>query len=193
MSDIQLDFPVTPSSFIATGWHRFPLYHGAELDVVPTFASPVFMDALFGDMICFLEAKARDGGVEAVASLRSSTWEHLDQDRTFPSRRARLDLYLGTVDAVSLKLQVLYGFYRDDTHNLPLSSAREVPITALEVTREIITLCIFRFGRKLPFSASFDAENGVVGPEVFCHDRGRQSRTHRLMQAPPTQGAQASQ
>lgn len=38
------------------------------------------MDALFDGMICFVEAKARDGGVEAVGSLRSSTWEHLDQD-----------------------------------------------------------------------------------------------------------------
>ncbi|OGM49934.1 hypothetical protein ABOM_001582 [Aspergillus bombycis] len=80
---IQLDFPVTPASFISTGWHRFPLYSGAELDVAPTFASPIFMDTLFDGMVFFVEPKVKDGSVEVVASLRSSTWESLDTDGGF--------------------------------------------------------------------------------------------------------------
>ncbi|KAE8140519.1 hypothetical protein BDV38DRAFT_290238 [Aspergillus pseudotamarii] len=82
-SRIQLDFRVTPTSFIASGWHRFPLYSGAEFDVAPALASPVFMDAMLDGMVCFLEAKGRDGGVDAIASLRSSTWGYLDQDEEF--------------------------------------------------------------------------------------------------------------
>ncbi|RAK72507.1 uncharacterized protein BO72DRAFT_531812 [Aspergillus fijiensis CBS 313.89] len=73
-SRIQLNFPVVAAApFIATGWHRFPLYAGAEMDgVAPSLASPVFMDALFDGMVFFVEPKVRDGGVEAVASLRRS-------------------------------------------------------------------------------------------------------------------------
>lgn len=82
-SHIQLDFPCTPASFIATGWHRFPLYSGADLDVAPTFASPVFMESLFDGMVFFVESKTKDGGLEAVASMKSSTWESLDKDEEF--------------------------------------------------------------------------------------------------------------
>lgn len=82
-SHIQLDFPVTAASFIATGWHRFPLYSGADLDVAPIFASPVLMESLFDGMIIFMEAKANDRGVEAVATMKSSTWEFLDRDVGF--------------------------------------------------------------------------------------------------------------
>jgi hypothetical protein len=46
-SQIHIGFQPTPAAFIATGWHRFPLYSGAELDGPPTFASPVPMEALF--------------------------------------------------------------------------------------------------------------------------------------------------
>ncbi|OJJ04193.1 hypothetical protein ASPVEDRAFT_43655 [Aspergillus versicolor CBS 583.65] len=80
---IKLDFPCTPASFIATGWHRFPLYSGAELDVTPTFASPVPMDSLFDGMVVFVEPKAKDDSIEAVASMRASTWEFLDRDEEF--------------------------------------------------------------------------------------------------------------
>ncbi|KAE8361681.1 transferase [Aspergillus caelatus] len=82
-SRIQLDFPVMPTSFIASGWHRFPLYSGTEFDVAPALASPVFMDAMFDGMVYFLEAKAQDGGVDAIISLRSSIWGYLDQDKEF--------------------------------------------------------------------------------------------------------------
>jgi hypothetical protein len=82
-SHIKLDFPCTPTSFIATGWHRFPLYSGAELDVTPTFASPVPMDSLFDGMVVFVEPKAKDDSIEAVASMRASTWEFLDRDEEF--------------------------------------------------------------------------------------------------------------
>lgn len=40
-SEICLNFKVTPTTLITTGWHVFPLYSGAELEVSPTFASPV--------------------------------------------------------------------------------------------------------------------------------------------------------
>ncbi|KAH8807360.1 transferase [Xylogone sp. PMI_703] len=82
-SHIHLDFPSTRTSFIASGWHRFPLYSGAELDVAPTFASPVYMETMLDGMVYFLEPKARDGGLEAIASLKSSTWEALDKDVEF--------------------------------------------------------------------------------------------------------------
>ncbi|BCR91479.1 uncharacterized protein ACHE_70322S [Aspergillus chevalieri] len=82
-SHVQLNFPCTPASFIATGWHRFPLYSGTDLDVAPIFASPVFMESLFDGMIYFVEPKAKDNGIEAVACMRSSTWEFLDKDEGF--------------------------------------------------------------------------------------------------------------
>ncbi|RAH81393.1 hypothetical protein BO86DRAFT_273235, partial [Aspergillus japonicus CBS 114.51] len=84
-SRIQLHFPVTAAApFIATGWHRFPLYSGAEMDGAgPVLASPVFMDALFDGMVYFVEPRVRDGGMEAVASLRRSTWELLGRDDEF--------------------------------------------------------------------------------------------------------------
>ncbi|RAH71402.1 uncharacterized protein BO66DRAFT_470553 [Aspergillus aculeatinus CBS 121060] len=84
-SRIQLNFPVMAAApFIATGWHRFPLYAGAEMDgVAPSLASPVFMDALFDGMVYFVEPKVRDGGVEAVASLRRSIWACLERDEGF--------------------------------------------------------------------------------------------------------------
>jgi hypothetical protein len=82
-SHIQLRFPCTPASFIATGWHRFPLYSGADLDVSPVFASPVLMESLFDGMILFVESKSKDGSVEAVACMKSSTWDILDNDEEF--------------------------------------------------------------------------------------------------------------
>ncbi|KAJ5420899.1 hypothetical protein N7465_003418 [Penicillium sp. CMV-2018d] len=82
-SHIQLRFPCTPASFIATGWHHFPLYSGADLDESPVFASPVLMEPLFDGMIVFVEPKAKDGGVEAVASMKCSTWDILDNDEEF--------------------------------------------------------------------------------------------------------------
>ncbi|KAL4921400.1 transferase [Aspergillus aurantiobrunneus] len=82
-SHIQLDFPWIANSFIATGWHRFPLYSGADLDVAPIFASPVLMECLFDGMIVFVESKAKDGGLEAIASMKRSTWESPDKDEKF--------------------------------------------------------------------------------------------------------------
>ncbi|KAI1123501.1 transferase [Nemania abortiva] len=81
-SHISLNFAVTPTSFISTGWHRFPLYSGAEFDVPPTFASPVFMESMLDGMVNFLP-RARDGGLEAICSLKSSMWEYLDKDEGF--------------------------------------------------------------------------------------------------------------
>ncbi|KAJ0419174.1 transferase family-domain-containing protein [Aspergillus carlsbadensis] len=82
-SQIQLNFQPSPAAFIATGWHRFPLYSGAELDRPPVFASPVPMEALFDGMVLFVEPKARDRGVEAIVFLKRSTWEVLDRDEEF--------------------------------------------------------------------------------------------------------------
>lgn len=83
-SDIQLDFNFdTPTMLITTGWHRFPLYSGAKLDVAPTFATPVFMEALSPGIVVFVESKDKDGGLEAIASLTASTWEFLDADDDF--------------------------------------------------------------------------------------------------------------
>lgn len=83
-SDIQLDFNFdTPTMLITTGWHRFPLYSGAELDIAPTFATPVFMEALSPGTVFFVESKDKDGSLEAIASLTAATWELLDADDEF--------------------------------------------------------------------------------------------------------------
>ncbi|KAH7211466.1 transferase [Fusarium oxysporum] len=84
-SRIQFSFQVTPTSFIATGWHRFPLWSGAELEVPPIFASPVFMESLFDGMVCFVVPRAKDGGLDAIATMKSSAWAHLEKDEAFIS------------------------------------------------------------------------------------------------------------
>ena len=81
-SDIKLGFNFnTPTLLITIGWHSFPFYSGAELEVAPTFASPIFMESLSPGMVCFVESK--DGGLEAIASLTASTWALLDADEEF--------------------------------------------------------------------------------------------------------------
>lgn len=83
-SGIQLGFNFnTPTLLITIGWHSFPLYSGAELDVPPAFATPIFMESLSPGMVCFVECKDKDGGLEAIASLTASTWELLDADEEF--------------------------------------------------------------------------------------------------------------
>ncbi|KAH6989123.1 transferase, partial [Ilyonectria sp. MPI-CAGE-AT-0026] len=82
-SDIQLKFKVTPTTLITTGWHHFPLYSGTELDIPPVFAAPISMESLFDGMVLFVEPKAKDGGIEAIASMAASTWELLDADEEF--------------------------------------------------------------------------------------------------------------
>ncbi|RSM00148.1 hypothetical protein CEP52_009299 [Fusarium oligoseptatum] len=82
-SDIRLNFKVTPTTLITTGWHVFPLYSGSELEVSPAFASPVFMESLFDGIVFFVEPKARDGSLGAIAALKASTWELLDADEGF--------------------------------------------------------------------------------------------------------------
>ncbi|KAL3490345.1 transferase [Aspergillus germanicus] len=82
-SQIHVGFQPTPAAFIATGWHRFPLYTGAELDGPPVFASPVPMEALFDGMVLFVEPKTKDWGLDAIAFMRRSTWGVLDRDEEF--------------------------------------------------------------------------------------------------------------
>lgn len=79
---IQLDLKVTPSSFIATSWHRFPLYSGAEFDVAPLFASPV-SGGLFDGMVVMMESRAMDGGIDALVCVKKSTFAVLDADKSF--------------------------------------------------------------------------------------------------------------
>ncbi|KAM3510166.1 hypothetical protein MY10362_000205 [Beauveria mimosiformis] len=82
-SEVRLNFQVTPTTLITTGWHVFPLYSGAELEVSPTFASPVFMEPFLDGVVFFVESKAKDGSIEAMATMRASTWELLDADENF--------------------------------------------------------------------------------------------------------------
>ena len=85
-SAIRFRFPVKESSLITTGWHRFPMYSGAGLDVLPTLASPVAMGKgsfdFDGGLIVF-EGRKMDGGLECILSLRQSTWHVLDSDKHF--------------------------------------------------------------------------------------------------------------
>lgn len=77
---IRYSFPFSPSSFMTSGWHRFPLYQGAALDVEPVFVSPTFIPTFLVDgLVYFL--KPRDGrdGLDMIMSLRESTWKELDQ------------------------------------------------------------------------------------------------------------------
>ena len=46
--------------------------------VAPRFASSVYVDNLFDGMIFFVEPEDRESGMEATATLRSSTRECLD-------------------------------------------------------------------------------------------------------------------
>lgn len=83
-SDIQLGFNFnTPTLLITIGWHSFSFYSGAELDIPPVFASPICMESLAPGMVCFVESKDKDGSLEAIASLKASTWDLLDADEEF--------------------------------------------------------------------------------------------------------------
>ncbi|EWY79802.1 hypothetical protein FOYG_17091 [Fusarium oxysporum NRRL 32931] len=76
---IRFEFPYTQSTFITSGWHRFPLYEGATLDVAPVFASPTFIaTALVDGLVYLLQPKEKDGGIDIIYSLKSSTWKYLN-------------------------------------------------------------------------------------------------------------------
>jgi transferase family protein len=79
---IRFDLKVTPYSFIATSWHRFPLYSGAELDVAPIFSSPVSR-GLFDGMVVMVESRTMAGGIDALVSVKRSTFAVLDADESF--------------------------------------------------------------------------------------------------------------
>ncbi|KAH7350094.1 transferase family-domain-containing protein [Plectosphaerella cucumerina] len=79
---IKFDLKVTPYSFIATSWHRFPLYSGAELDVAPIFSSPASR-GLFDGMVVMVESRTMDGGIDALVSVKRSTFSVLHTDKSF--------------------------------------------------------------------------------------------------------------
>jgi hypothetical protein len=81
---IRFDFPYTQDMFITSGWHRFPLYGGAMLDVEPVFASPTFIaTALVDGLAYLLQPKEKEAGIDAIFSLKSSTWNFLSIDEEF--------------------------------------------------------------------------------------------------------------
>jgi Ni/Fe-hydrogenase subunit HybB-like protein len=82
-SVIRHTFPFSQMSFITSGWHRFPLWTGSELDVFPALASPVFVaTALVDGLVYFVESR-EEKGLDAFMSLDESLWEILDRDESF--------------------------------------------------------------------------------------------------------------
>lgn len=55
----------------------------APLSCGSNFCQSGFMDSLFDGMVLFVEPKAKDGGIEAIASMRASIWDFFDRDEGF--------------------------------------------------------------------------------------------------------------